>query len=246
MTVPIKSLPKTRGTAAVGRARQHRPSAPPESWVRDLNWHRTVVYPSSKFQWQPSDAALVATKFTGGQDEFTTVADLTVLTQKRKNLTDYTATCERALGRALSQSQRGLGCRTADLAEILDMTPLEVERAVYSYSVAVTWSDKIGDRSSYTNRQVRRITEMCDGLLISSPLLLAWELKQLWSMYRAAENLLEDTFVDLVLELKGTADPAVIVYAAGAPHREALHGWIRHQRALRGEPGDPRRIPSQY
>ena len=57
----------------------------PAHWIDDLAWHRQV-YKQSKFRWDGTEALLVATEFTGGRQDFRTVADLSELEAYRLTL----------------------------------------------------------------------------------------------------------------------------------------------------------------
>lgn len=209
----------------------------------DLDWHRRT-YQESKFQWTGLDAVLVATEWTRGQDTFTNVHDLTALHARQRELAEYTTTCERAMGEAIDAARSGLKVPVSKVADLLGLTNLDAEHAVYLSALDAIWSSP-GDRSGRSNAQVRRIQRMCSGFLFGSPLLLAWELKQLWRLYQSAGALLEDTLIDLVIELEAV-DPIVIAHALDLPNRRALEHRINAQRTERGEIGDPRRSPRQY
>ena len=86
---------------------------------------------------------------------------------------------------------------------------------------------------------------MCAGFFFASPLLLAWELSQLWKLYRAAEELLEDTLVDLVVELQPLVHTSDLLHALHTTTAVGLSNRINSQRHERGPAGDPRRTPRQ-
>ncbi|MBF6333640.1 hypothetical protein [Nocardia transvalensis] len=247
MTLPAGDQTRSPQTAAadnddVTGIELERLPRTPDEWVEDLDWHRDS-YRYSKFQWTPEDALLIATRWTRGQDTFTNVADLATLTQRQLELGDYTETCQRALGKAIAEVQRGLQRPMADVADLLGLTQLECDEAVYLATVRTLWSTPASPIPD-SNAQVRRIRTMCDGMFFASPLLLAWELKQLWRMYQSAYNLLEDTVVDLIVELD-SVDPVAVAHASGMPNTRSLKQRIQTQRSERGEPGDPRRDPRQ-
>lgn len=211
-----------------------------EQWIDDLSWHRQV-YKQSKFRWWDTEAVLVATEFTGGRNNFRTIADLRELERYRISVSEYALTCQRALGLALKDVRSNLNLSGWDrVGDLLDLDPGECA----SSSFFATWADPYDSRQ-ISNPQVRRIRRMCDGFFFASPLLLAWELKQLWRLYQAAEDVLEDTLVDLLVELRETARTQDLVRAIGMSTEAGLDDRIAMQRDARGPVGDPRRIPQQ-
>ncbi|EQM29999.1 hypothetical protein ATN37_02170 [Rhodococcus sp. MH15] len=212
----------------------------PAHWIDDLAWHRQV-YKQSKFRWDGTEALLVATEFTGGCQEFRTVADLRDLEGYRLALSEYTMTCQRALGLALQEARYGLGSgHWEDIATLLDLTAVDCAASSYF----ARWGDP-RVAGQFSNPQVLRIRKMCAGFFFASPLLLAWELSQLWKLYRAAEELLEDTLVDLVVELQPLVRTSDLLHALHTTTEVGLNNRISSQRHERGPSGDPRRVPRQ-
>ncbi|MCZ4278540.1 hypothetical protein [Rhodococcoides yunnanense] len=208
--------------------------------LEDLRWHREF-HRQSQFRWWDTEAALVATEFTRGQDHFQTVHDLAHLERQRLALADYTSTCQRALGHALKQSQRLLDTRDWHFAsDALLLSPRICEQSSY----LATWADPY-DPTALSNPQVQRIQRSCERMMFGSPLILSWELSHLWSLYRAAETLLEDTLVDLTIELSEAVPNAALLWATQMASTSGLRRRISDQRSSRGEPGDPRRRPCQ-
>ena len=147
--------------------------------------------------------------------------------------------CQRALGDALKAARKQLSPQDwAPIAEELDLTILECATSAF----AATWSEP-RERS---NAQVERVQRIVDGLFFTNPLIRAWELQQLWLLYVAAEDFIEDTLVDLVVELRPSRRTADLADAAGAWSVTSLDYIVEEQRRLRGECGDPRRSPTQY
>lgn len=207
-------------------------------WVEDLRWHRDQCR-QSRFQWSGSEALLAATEFTRGRHDFTSLMDLRELNEGRRAATEYAAVCQRAFGEAVRQARRAISPTSwVTVAAELDSTVDDCSAS----SHFATWSSP-ADR---TNLQVDRVHRIVDGLYFSNPLIRAWELKQLWDLYKAAENILEDTVIDLVVELdkqrraQDIADAIGVITIAGLDHRISL------QRSQRGTVGDPRRQPHQY
>ncbi|MFH5211548.1 hypothetical protein ACHIPZ_25585 [Antrihabitans sp. NCIMB 15449] len=182
---------------------------------------------------------MAATEFTRGRQEFTTVRDLRDLAGYKRVAGDYSMVCQRALGDALKAARRQLSPRDwAPVATELDLTVLECASSAF----VSTWSDP----QERTNAQVVRVQRIVDGLFFTNPLIRSWELQQLWLLYVAAEGFLEDTLVDLVVELRGSRRAADLADAVGLRSVTSLDCMIEEQRRSRGEIGDPRRTPTQY
>lgn len=205
-----------------------------EAWLEDLLWHRGV-YRQSKLRWRQEEPVLIATEFTRGRHDYTTVADLHTLSRSAMHAAGLAGDCQRALGLALTQVRMtGPMLRTWDtLAELLDLEPHQCAQAVQ----LSTWSD--GQRAIPT--PVRSVLQMCEAFLFANPLLTAWELKQLWTLYDAGAEILEDTVVDLLVELSPTVPGVVLANACGMSTRAAIDDRIARQRSARGDIGDPRR-----
>lgn len=82
-------------------------------------------------------------------------------------------------------------------------------------------------------------------MLFGNPLILSWELSQLWTLYEAAEMLLEDALVDLSIELGNSCSPTALLWATQMASTVGLEHRIADQRERRGNPGDDRRRPRQ-
>lgn len=92
----------------------------------------------------------------------------------------------------------------------------------------------------------REATRALRGIPLPNPFTQVWELRQMRSMYAAAENILEDAFCDLALELAPRLGwdrlAQLTLYHQSA---RSLQLRVQEQRDARGEPGDPRREPMQ-
>lgn len=212
----------------------------PAQWIDDLAWHRQV-YKQSKFRWDGTEALLIATEFTGGRQEFRTVADLRDLEAYRLALSQYVMTCQRALGIALEETRNGL--RAADWGRVAGLMDMSTVDCSASSHLAECGNPR--NPEEFSNAQVRRIQKMCAGFFFASPLLLAWELSQLWKLYRAAEDLIEDTIVDLVVELRPRVRSSDLRHALHLVTEVGLDHRVNDQRRERGAIGDPRRAPHQ-
>lgn len=212
----------------------------PSHWVDDLVWHRQS-YRQSKFRWWDNEPVLVASEFTGGRHSFTSVDGLRELEEYRLTLGAYVLTCQRAMGLAMKDSRTGLGL--AGWGKLAHLVDLDARRCEESAHLA-TWAYPY-DQREISNPQVRRIEAMCAGFFFANPLLLTWELRQLWGLYYAAEQILEDTVVDLVEELLPTTPTSVLASAVGLYSEHGLRDRIFQQRSTRGAVGDSRRTLRQ-
>lgn len=212
----------------------------PERCLEDFRWHREF-HRQSQFRWWDSEAVLVATEFTGGRDNFETVTELAELELNRLALADYAATCQRALGSALKQARTTLGQPDWTFAEDnLGLTARTCEQSSYLAS----WADPF-DHREVSNPQVDRVRRSCARMMFGNPLILSWELNQLWTLYEAAEMLVEDALVDLSIELSDSCSSAALLWATQMVSTIGLEHRIADQRERRGNPGDSRRLPRQ-
>ncbi|WP_377454642.1 hypothetical protein [Rhodococcoides fascians] len=212
----------------------------PDRCLEDFRWHREF-HRQAQFRWWDSEAVLVATEFTGGRDNFETITELAELERDRLVLADYAATCQRALGSALKQARTTLGQTDWKFAEDnLCLTTRTCEQSSYLAS----WADPF-DHTWASNPQVDRVRRSCARMMFGNPLILSWELSQLWTLYDAAEMLLEDALVDLSIELSDSCSPTALLWATQMASTVGLEQRIADQRERRGSPGDDRRHPRQ-
>lgn len=211
----------------------------PSHWVDDLSWHRGR-FGESAFKWTHEDALAIATRFTRGTGEFTTIGDLHRLRRYHYELTQYYLSCQHALGATLIEIRDALKLPDDHAAaDLLVMHPVHAAQSVYLYNRARRLGEPLG------NTDTEQIRTMVSKMLFRSPLMLAWELKQLWDLHVAAERIVEDTIIDLAVELEGTVPDQELVAALDTYTVVALHRRIQDQREERGEPGDPRRTVHQ-
>ena len=93
------------------------------------------------------------------------------------------------------------------------------------------------------HREVRRALR---GWPFPNPFSRVWELQQMRAMYQAAEDVLEDALCDLAVELApeyGWSSVSQVTRYNNSTKQ--LQARVEHQRAKRGEHGDPRRVPAQ-
>lgn len=204
----------------------------PRDWVDDLAWHRRM-YAQSRFRWVPEDPLSIALTWTRGRIAYDSPAHVRLLDEQLLALRGFAAQIDDAMIAPLLEAKKR--CAPVDWAAglgLVGMTPLDLEILRFGAPRDIT-----------PNRQVKRALR---GIPLPNPFSQVWELRQVRGMYAAAEDLIEDTFCDLVTELvpeHGWNNVAQLSLA----HRSArsLQLRIEEQRRTRGEPGDPRRQPAQ-
>ena len=206
-------------------------------WVEDLRWHRDT--PGIKFIWFEDDPFKLATSYTGGRTEYTTVGDLRDLRTNQADLSRSAIVIQRAIGGAINRVHAEVA---DDFSNAVGAAELQMSAVEYSYS---RHQAHISSPEERTNAPVQRIhTEVYDRLVFRNPMILAWELKKMWDLYQAAEMLIEDTSADLANELLGSVYEDDIFRALNMPTvGGALQDWLRRHHAERGGPGDARRRP---
>lgn len=206
----------------------------PRDWIDDMAWHRRM-FAESQFRWAPEDPYAIALTWTRGRLVYETPEHLRLLDQQIYGLNVFATRIDDAMAPLLADAKaqctdeewgRGL--------ELIGLTPIQVRILRYGAPAI----------HSAPHPEVRRALH---GIPLPNPFSQVWELRQMRAMYRAAETVLEDTLCDLALEL--IADQATWQHLSfqTCQHRSAqtLRLRVEDQRALRGDPGDPRRRPSQ-
>lgn len=227
------------GVPLVGQGIMGRVSAlairEPADWVEDMTWHRRM-FRQSKFRWVPDDAMSIALSWTRGRLVYDTPAHLRLVDEQLLALKGFACGIDDAMLAPLTEARQRSG--SADWKaglELVGLTPLDIE--ILRHSALST------PRDAPLHREARRAIH---GIPWSNPFSQVWELRQMRGMYAAAENLLEDAFCDLALELapeQGWHNLSQLTLR----HRSArtLQHRVEDQRVTRGEPGDPRREPVQ-
>jgi hypothetical protein len=201
-------------------------------WLDDLRWHRHM-FKESRFRWTGEHVMSIVTRNTGGQLDFTSLHHLELLERWRGELADYSHQGRLAMAAPLRTAHDTLPS-WEQLAEHLRLSVVDCKATVW---VAVGEPPE-----ARTNVNVERVLRR---LPFSNPLIQIWELTQLWRMYEAAGAVFEDTICDLIEELRGREGIDALVQATGTLTPAGLDGRVADARQLRGEPGDPRRIPAQ-
>lgn len=204
----------------------------PEQWLEDVRWHRRM-FAQSHFRWVPEDPLHIALDYSHGRVLFETPAHLSRLDDQLMELREWKGQITDAMAAPLRQARSRYTRAKWDQA--LDLIGLT------EYDARVL----IGTAHQQTrqNPDVRRVLR---GFPLPNPLTNVWELRQMESMYQAAENLLEDALCDLVEELAprhGWANLAAVT--VGRTERQ-LRFRLERQLQERGGPGDPRRAPHQH
>lgn len=204
----------------------------PSDWVEDMSWHRRM-FGQSFFRWVPEDAMSLALTWTKGRVLFETPGHLRSLDGQLVALRSYAAGIEHAMVPILDAARR---LSPADHWRVgLELTGLTTQ------DVALLQFYAPGETTP--NREVRRALK---GWPLQNPFSQIWELRQMRAMYTAAENLLEDGFCDLAIELapsQGWDNLSQLTLHNN--FADGLQQRVSWQRELRGEPGDPRRTPLQ-
>lgn len=218
-----------------GRAARARRMARRDAWLQELREHR-VTHRQSRFRWWAKDVMAIATWTTWGRVDFTELKHLKSLEEWRLGLLYYACECELGMAGPLQEAHDmfGVGDDWVTIADAVGMTPLQCKFIVQHYYTAQPAVRE-------PNSQVQRIHRMG----FSNPLIRVWEVKQLAGMYLTAVDVLEDTLIDLVEELRPTHRLNDILRAANSYNEERLDERIAAQRTARGGPNDPRRVPRQ-
>lgn len=222
---------------ARGRIARQRRLARFEAWTQELREHREL-HNQSRFRWWDKDVMSLATWTTWGRIDFTSLGHLRSLEKWRAELDTYTFASEiNGMAPPLLEAQElvyGSGRSWALIAEAVHMTELNCRVVTGAFNFAEP-----------ANREPTKQNLRIQRMAYSNPLIRVWETKQLVAMHTAAVNVLEDTLVDLVEELRPTHRLSDILRAAGNANEDRLADRIAVQRTARGGPDDPRRFPRQ-
>ncbi len=204
-----------------------------ELWLDDLRWHKHM-FQQSRFQWTGEHVMAVVTRITGGQLDFSTVRHLRLLQRDQDQLRDYSAQCQSAMGEPLEEAGVCVGGGGwHHVARAVGLEPAEC-----TLTVAMARRTPPAERTNADVRRVMRALPFCN------PLIQVWELKQLWRLYEATRDIVEDTICDLLLELLPTCPVEELTQALGPLSMKPAER-ARWSRLERGGPGDPRRVPQQ-
>ncbi len=207
----------------------------PKDWVEDMAWHRRM-FAQSRFRWAPEDPYALALIWTKGRLVYETPKHFHLLDEQIYALKAFSSQIDDTMAALLAEADQR--CTTRDWGsglELVGLTPTDVHTL------------RVGAQRirGPLNREARRALR---GIPLPNPFSQIWELRQMRAMYRAAEDLLEDTFCDLAVELS-TGQSWHNLSQLTLCHRSGrtLQRRVEAQREERGAPGDPRREPvEQY
>jgi hypothetical protein len=207
-------------------------------WLDDLTWHKRMYRPA-RFRWWPEHLVDICTRTTGGQLDFTTVADLRLLQQHRSAVTDVVDTFNGAIGQRLADAYLTIGS--------YDTIGAELGLTITDIRIMVIWSaPENTSPDGWTHPQISRVLRVVGRQPFRNPLIETWELLQLQRMYQAAAHVFEDLTVDLIGELRGHRPDEVLAAASRSGTVERMQRRIERAHDARGGPGDPRRYPNQF
>ena len=191
------------------------------------------MFAQSRFRWAPEDPLAIALTWTNGRLLYDGLPHLRLLDTQLSALQGFSAQIDDAMlgPLRLARSWCPDEAWKAGL-ELVGLTPQAVEILRRGAPRTVT-----------PNAEAARAL---NGIPLPNPFSQIWELRQIRSMYTAAENILEDAFCDLTVELAPTYGWQHLSEFT-LHHRSAQTLRLRtsQQRARRGEPGDARREPAQ-
>lgn len=192
------------------------------------------MFGQSHFRWVPEDPMAIALTWTRGRMQFDRPPHLHFLDTQLLSLRTFAAGIDDAMVPLLRTAQDR--CTAEDWAlglQLIDMTPHDVRVLRHS-------------APSGAPARHREASRALRGIPLPNPFSQVWELRQMRAMYEAAENLIEDTFCDLLVELAQThAWEALAGHTLRHRSARTLQERVVAQRDVRGEPGDPRRVPEQ-
>lgn len=204
----------------------------PADWIEDMTWHRRM-FRQSHFRWVPEDPMSIALTWTRGRLVHETPHHLRLLDNQLSALRGFACGIDDAMLGPLADAKRRCttGTWKAGL-ELVGLTPRDIEVLRHGAPAEIA-----------PHQEAKRALR---GIPLPNPFSQVWELRQMRSMYAAAENLLEDVICDLAIELAPDQGWHNISQVTRF-HRSAraLQHRVEAQRAERGEPGDPRREPLQ-
>lgn len=204
----------------------------PGNWLEDMSWHRRM-FRQSHFRWVPEDPMAIALYWTNGRVLHETPAHLRTLDRQRHELHAFASGIDDAMIAPLAEAERR--CSPQDYRRGLELVGLSQHD--------VRLLRFFAPRDVPPHREARRALR---GIPLPNPFSQIWELRQMRSMYRAAEDILLDVYCDLILELApdhGWHNLAQLLQDNRS--EPALRDFVDDQRRHRGGPGDPRREPLQ-
>ena len=218
------------------------------NWATSLAQHRRN-FRQSKLQWTPEHVLAQVVVRTRGRLEFTTLTDLQRLSRQIVSLEREQLQIRISMGdRLVVVNDLVTGYATDqvddDLPDLLGMDWLEAAEVLYaSYDAG----------ADERRREHRDVTWALRDVPFRTPLVEAWELKQLSSVYAAVRRVMGAAQLDLVEELRGrvrASSLAAALQLADAPGgldaEVAVRDWVDDRLDEHGPAGGPlRAVPSQ-
>lgn len=207
----------------------------PRYWVEDTTWHRRM-FGQSMFRWAPEDPMVIALNYTRGRLTFDTAGHLRFLDQQGLAIRDFAGRIDDVIAAHIREGIRTGGERLAqDCLSIIDVSPLDAAMLEFG--------------ASSVGRVLPEVVRVQRDVPLPNPFTLVWELRQLRSMYTAADHLIEDAYCDLALELHdegaGLSWSRLAQVTPTCYDGDTVKTRVQAQRAARGHPGDLRRTPEQ-
>lgn len=206
----------------------------PADWVEDAAWHRRM-FGQSHFRWVPEDPMSIMLVWTRGRLVYDRPGHLRFLDAQLLGLRDFAAGIDDAMVPLLREAQRECSAQHWAIGlGLIDMTQRDVSVLRHGASAALAPA------------QHREASRALQGIPLANPFSQVWELRQMRAMYAAAEDLIEDVFCDLAVELSQDHDWDELATHTRTHHSgRTLQMRVTDQREIRGMPGDARRIPEQ-
>ncbi len=203
----------------------------PEQWLDDVRWHRRM-FAQSHFRWAPEDPLHIALDYSRGRVLFETPAHLRSLDDQLMDLREWKGQITDAMAAPLRQARsRYTRSKWEHALGLIGLTEYDARVLIGS-----------AHQQTRANPDVRRALR---GYPLPNPLTNVWELRQMESMYQAAEALLEDALCDLVVELAPHHGWANLAALTVGRTELQLRFRLERQQQERGPLGDPRRTPGQ-
>lgn len=201
----------------------------PKDWLEDLEWHFRMYRPAC-FQWAPEAPHQLALQWLNNRLVFDRPADVRFLDRRRVDVLEAAGASTDAMVPYIADTT--LCPDRAKALELIGLTDLDLR------ILKRPFVPPGAEKQPY-------VAQALKGWPLPNPFSLLWELKQVREMWQAADDLVEDTFADLVLELvpqHGWHNLAQLTRWHNAA--DALQFRVEDQRRGRGAPGDPRRAPA--
>lgn len=178
---------------------------------------------------------VIALSYTRGRLTFDTPGHLRFLDEQGLAVRDFAGRIDDVIAAHIREGIRTGGERLAqDCLTVIDISPLDAAMLEFG--------------ASSVGRILPEVARVQHDVPLPNPFTLVWELRQLRSMYTAADHLIEDAYCDLAMELHNDAGLNWGRLAQVTPtcyDGDTVKARVQTQREARGDPGDLRRKPQQ-